>query len=219
MSELQFLTWVRGPGLTIALTIFVVGVLWRLIEVFTLGRRRDVAPGRPAKGASGLHTVLRRSLPPDGMLKRAPVAYIAGYIFHIGLALVVFFFVPHIILVDELIGLSWPGLPSGVIDFVTVITMAAMLVLLADRLADPVKRFLSRFSDWFGWTVTFLPILTGWLAVQHLALPYTTMLALHILSAEILLIVLPFSKLFHTFTLFGSRWYNGRAHAHRGVPV
>jgi nitrate reductase gamma subunit len=45
------------------------------------------------------------------------------------------------------------------------------------------------------------------------------MLALHILSAEILLVVLPFSKLFHAFTLFGSRWYNGKVNAHKGVPV
>jgi nitrate reductase gamma subunit len=219
MSELEFLTWVRGPGLAIALTIFVVGVLWRLLEVFTLGRRKDIAPARPAKGASGLHTVLRRSLPPDGMLKRAPVNYIAGYVFHVGLGLVVFFFIPHILLIDDLIGVSWPGLRSGIIDLVTVLTMAAMLVLLGDRILNPVKRFLSGFSDWFGWGVTFLPLLTGWLAVQHLLLPYTTMLAVHIVSAEFLLAVLPFSKLFHTFTLFGSRWYNGRAHAHRGVPV
>jgi nitrate reductase gamma subunit len=219
MNELQFLTWLRGPGLAIAIGIFVVGVLWRLLEVFLLGRRKDVAPPRHAAGASGLHTVLRRSLPPHGQLRRTPVNYIAGYVFHIGLGLIVFFGIPHILLIEGLIGVSWPGLPSGVIELVTVLTMAAMIVLLVHRMTDPVKRFLSGFSDWFGWTVTFLPVLTGWMAVQHLLLPYTTMLALHVLTAEILLVVLPFSKLFHTFTLFGSRWYNGKAHAHRGVPV
>jgi nitrate reductase gamma subunit len=219
MDDLQFLTWVRGPGLAIALGVFVVGVLWRLIEVFGLGRRKDVAPPRHREGASGMHTVLRRSLAPHGMLKKSPVNYIAGYVFHIGLGLIVFFGAAHILLIEDLIGLSWPGLPGGITDLVTVLTMAAMIVLLVDRMIDPVKRFLSRFEDWFTWTITFLPVLTGWMAVQHMLLPYTTMLALHILTAEILLIVLPFSKLFHTFTLFGSRWYNGRAHAHRGVPV
>lgn len=219
MNELQLLTWLRGPGLAIAVGIFVVGVLWRLLEVFMLGRRKDLAPPRRVAGASGLHTVFRRSAPTHGMLKRVPVNYLAGYVFHIGLGLIVFFGMPHILLIETLIGVSWPGLPSGVIELVTVLTMGAMIVLLVHRLTDPVKRFLSSFSDWFGWTVTFLPVLTGWMAVQHLLLPYTTMLALHILSAEILLAVLPFSKLFHTFTLFGSRWYNGSAHAQRGVPV
>jgi nitrate reductase gamma subunit len=50
-------------------------------------------------------------------------------------------------------------------------------------------------------------------------LPYATMLALHILSVEILLIFLPFTKLFHAFTVFGSRWYIGKINGHRGVPV
>lgn len=219
MNDLQFLTWVRGPGLDIAVGIFLLGVLWRLIEIYSLGRRKDLAAPRHAAGASGLHTVFRRSMPPQGMLKRSPVSYIGGYIFHIGLAIIVFLFAPHILLVTNLTGLSWPGLPSRIVDLVAVVTMAAMVVMLVDRINKPVKRFLSTFEDWFTWTVTFLPVLTGWMAVQHMLLPYTTMLALHILSVEILLVVLPFTKLFHAFTLFGSRWYNGRVNAHKGVPV
>lgn len=219
MNELQFLTWVRGPGLDLAVGIFVLGVLWRLIEIYTLGRKPDLAAPRHAAGASGLHTVFRRSMPPQGMLKRSPVSYIGGYIFHIGLAIIVFGFAPHILLIANLTGLSWPGLPSQFVDMVTVVTMAAMVVVLVDRINKPAKRFLSTFEDWFTWAVTFLPVATGWMAVQHLALPYTTMLAIHILSVEILLIVLPFTKLFHAFTLIGSRWYNGRVNGQRGVPV
>jgi nitrate reductase gamma subunit len=219
MNEMQFLTWVRGPGLDIAIGIFLLGVLWRLIEIYSLGRKVDVAPGRHRDGASGLHTVFRRSVPPPGMVKRSPVTYIGGYVFHIGLAIIVFLFEPHIILIRDLTGLSWPGLPSQVIDLVSVITLGAMLVVLADRIKKPVKRYLSTFEDWFTWTLTFLPVLTGWMAVQHLLLPYTTMLALHILSVELLLIVLPFTKLFHAFTVFGSRWYLGKINGHRGVPV
>lgn len=219
MNELQLLTWVRGPGLDLAVGIFLLGVLWRLFEIYSLGRQKDLSPPRHAPGASGLHTVFRRSLPAPGMLKRLPVGFIGGAIFHIGLAIVVFLFAPHILLIKNLTGLSWPGLPSQFIDLAAVVTMAAMVVMLVDRINKPVKRFLSTFGDWFTWAVTFLPVLTGWMAVQHLLLPYTTMLALHILSVEILLVVLPFSKLFHAFTLFGSRWYNGKINGHRGVPV
>lgn len=219
MNELQFLTWVRGTGLNIAVVIFLLGVLWRLIEIYSLGRKKDLAAPRHVAGASGWHTVFRRSVPPPGMLKRSPVSYIGGYAFHIGLAIVVFLFAPHIKLIESLIGLSWPGLPSQFVDFVAVVTMAAMVVVLVDRLNKPVKRYLSTFEDWFTWTVTFLPVLTGWMAVQHLLLPYTTMLALHILSVEILLVVLPFTKLFHAFTVFGSRWFNGAVNGHKGVPV
>lgn len=219
MNEMQFLTWVRGPGLDIAVSIFLLGVVLRLIEIYSLGRKKDLAAPRHVPGASGWHTLFRRSVPPVGMVKRSPVSYIGGYVFHIGLAIVVFFFAPHIKLIESLTGLSWPGLPSQFVDFVAVVTMAAMVVVLADRINKPVKRYLSTFQDWFTWTVTFLPVLTGWMAVQHLLLPYTTMLALHILSVEILLIVLPFTKLFHAFTLWGSRYYNGAVNGHKGVPV
>ena len=163
--------------------------------------------------------MLRRSLPPPGMIKRSPVSYIGGYIFHVGLAIIVFLFIPHIKLIEGLTGLSWPGLPSQVIDAVTVVTLAAMVVVLVDRINKPVKRYLSTFEDYFTWTLTFLPVLTGYMAVKHLLLPYTTMLALHILTAELLLIFLPFTKLFHAFTAWGSRWFNGDINAKRGVPV
>jgi hypothetical protein len=116
MNEMQFLTWVRGPGLDIALSIFVLGVLWRLFEIYSLGRKKDLSAPRPASGASGWHTIFRRSLPPPGMVKRSPVSYIGGYVFHIGLAIIVFLFVPHIVFINSVLGISWPGLPSQFID-------------------------------------------------------------------------------------------------------
>ncbi|OYY95097.1 MAG: hypothetical protein B7Y41_03870 [Hydrogenophilales bacterium 28-61-23] len=219
MNDMQFLTWVRGPGLDIAVGIFLLGVFWRLFEIYSLGRKKDLSAPRSVSGASGWHTIFRRSLPPEGMLGKSPVSYIGGYTFHIGLAIVVFLFAPHILLIKNLTGLSWPGLPSQFVDLVAVVTLAAMVVVLVDRINKPVKRYLSTFGDWFTWTLTFLPVLTGWMAVQHLLLPYTTMLAIHILTVELLLVFLPFTKLFHAFTAFGSRWYNGAVNGHKGVAV
>jgi nitrate reductase gamma subunit len=219
MNHLQLLTWARGTGLNLALTILLLGIIWRLIEIYALGRKKDLSAPRDVAGASGWHTIFRRSVPPPGMFKTSPVSYIGGYVFHVGLAIVVFLFAPHIALIKDLFGLSWPGLPSQVVDFTSVVAMAAMVVVLFDRINKPVKRFLSTFGDWFTWTLTFLPLLTGWMAVHHLLLPYTLMLALHILSVELLLICLPFTKLFHAFTVFGSRWFNGTVNGHKGVPV
>lgn len=219
MDQLQFLTWVRGTGLNLALAIFILGVVWRLIEIYSLGRKKDLSAPRHVAGASGWATIARRSVPPPGMLWTSPVSYIGGYVFHIGLALVVFLFAPHIALITALFGLAWPALPSQAIDLATVVTMAAMVAVLVDRITKLPKRYLSTFGDWFTWTLTFLPLLTGWLAEQHLLLPYTLMLALHILSVELLLVFLPFTKLFHAFTVFGSRWFNGTVNGHKGVAV
>jgi nitrate reductase gamma subunit len=219
MNEALFLTWVRGTGLNIALSIFALGMLWRLLEIYTLGRKPDLAAPRRVAGASGLHTLYRRSLPLPGMFKRSPVSYVGGYIFHFGLFIVVLLFAQHIRLIESITGLSWPALPAQFIDATAVVTLATMLLMLVDRISKPVKRFLSTFQDYAAWTLTFLPVLTGYMATKHLLLPYSTMLALHILSAELLLVFLPFTKLIHVFTLWGSRWYNGDVNARKGVPT
>jgi nitrate reductase gamma subunit len=214
-----FLTWVRSTGLNIAIGIFVLGTLWRLIEIYSLGRKPDLAVPRHRSGASGLHTMFRRSVPPPGMFNRSATSYVAGYVFHIGLFVIVFLFAQHIRLIRDLTGLSWPGLPTQFIDATAVVTLATMLLVLVERINKPVKRFLSTFGDYAGWTLTFLPVLTGYLASRHLMLPYTAMLAVHILSVELLLVFLPFTKLIHVFTLWGSRWYNGNTNAKKGVAV
>jgi len=219
MNDLQLLTWVRGPCLNISIVIFVAGIFWRLFEVYSLGRKKDLSTPRQLAGASGWHTIMRRMLPAEGLLKKAPITYIGGGIFHVGLAVVVFLFAPHIKLIQSLVAVSWPALPSQFVDLAAIVTLAAMLVLLADRIKNPIKRFLSTFEDWFTWGLTFMPLLTGWLAARHLLLPYTTMLSLHIFLVELLLVFLPFTKLFHSFTVFGSRWFNGTANGHKGVAV
>lgn len=217
MRAVDLLIWVRGPGLAIALAVLVFGIVLRLFEIFSLGRKADLAPARAVSPGSGWRTVFSRSAPPAGMLRRAPVAYIGGYIFHLGFFAALLLYVPHIEIFRGLTRLSWPGLPTPLVDAVTVVTLLAMVAVLAARFADPVKRLLSNFGDWLAWTLTVLPLVTGYLAYHHLLLEYTLMLALHILSAEVFLALLPFTKLFHAVSVFVSRWYNGDAFGRKGV--
>ena len=217
MSNLELLTLARGPILDVALLIFAAGVVLRGFEVFSLGRKADLSPARPDSPGSGWQTILSRSIPPPGMISRAPATYIAGYIFHLGLFATLFLFAPHIEIIRDLTGLSWPALPSGVIDAIAVASIIALIVLLVDRLNNPVKRLLSGLGDYLAWTLTLLPLVTGYLAVNHLLLEYTLMLAIHVLSVAALLALLPFTKLFHTFSVFASRWYNGNIFGRKGV--
>ena len=158
-----------------------------------------------------------RSLPPEGMLKRDPVTYIGGYVFHFGLFVAIFFFAPHIEFFRSMIGLHWSSLPSALVDASVVASLVALGMLLAHRLNNRVKRMLSGFGDYLAWAATLLPLLTGYMAYHHLFVEYTLMLALHLFSVELLLVLLPFTKLFHTFSLFISRWYNGDVSARKGV--
>lgn len=217
MNHLDLLTFARGPALNWALVIFVAGITLRLFEIFGLGRKADLARPRLQSPGNGWRTVVTRSLPPEGMLKREPVTYIGGFVFHIGLFVAILFFAPHIEFIRSLTGLGWPGLPSPLVDACAVAGIIALFVLLAHRFSHPVKRILTTFADYLAWAATLLPLLTGYLAYHHLLLEYTLMLALHLFTVELLLVLLPFTKLFHTFSVFISRWYNGDIFGRKGV--
>jgi nitrate reductase gamma subunit len=214
---MDFLLWVRGPVFDVALAIFLIGVVARLLEVLLLGRKKLHSEPKGGVFGPGMAEVFKRSVPLPDIIKRGAVTLVGGYIFHIGLFITIFLFVPHIELIDSVFGVRWPGLPNPIVDGVAVVTMVALVVLLLHRLRHPVKRMLSTYEDYLTWLVTFLPILTGWLAYHRLVNPYPLVLGLHILSVELLMVVLPFTKLMHTFTVFISRWYNGAIYGRRGV--
>lgn len=215
MTDVELLTWARGTGLQIAGTIFIIGMLLRLFEVLLLGRKRDFSEARGSAIMGGLRTSITRNLPRHGTWHRLA----AGYVFHIGLLIIILFFVPHILVFRDAFGIHWSGLPNPVIDAVTIISIAALLYSLALRMTDPVRRFLSGFGDYFALIVTLLPVVTGYLAFHRELLPYTEMLAIHILSVELLLVIIPFSKLTHMASFALSRWYNGSMAGRKGIKV
>jgi nitrate reductase gamma subunit len=217
MTETEFLLWVRGPAFQIATVIFVLGIIVRILEIVILGRKADLAEARGSALAGGLRTIITRTWPDSGTFKRSAVTLVAGYVFHIGLFVTILLFAPHILVIDQVFGISWPALPTPVVDATAVITIIALVVVLLHRIKDPVLRFLSRFQDYFVWFLTILPVVTGYVAFHRIGLTPTTLIAIHILSVELLMVAFPFTKLAHAFTLFMARWYNGAIAGYRGV--
>jgi nitrate reductase gamma subunit len=218
MSETELLLWVRGPALQIATIIFLLGVVVRIAEILMLGRKKNLAEARGSAVAGGLRTIFSRSIPDRGTLQRSTFNIVAGYIFHIGFFVVLLFFAPHILLFHDVLGVSWPSIPTPIIDAVTVVTIIALLAVLVHRLQHKVMRFLSRFQDYLVWLVTILPLVTGYLAFHRVGVASPPMLiAVHILSVELLMVIFPFTKLMHAFTLFMARYYNGAIAGYKGV--
>jgi nitrate reductase gamma subunit len=218
MSDpMEFLLWTKGPMFDWAIAIFALGLLARIIEIFLLGRQPNYAEPRGSEWGPGFKTVLKRTIPDPGTLQRAPFNVVVGWIWHIGFLVALLLFIPHIELIKSVLGLSWPGLPNPVVDAVSAITIVTLIATLVHRLNHPVKKHISTFEDYLVWTVTFLPLITGYLAYHRLINPYPLALGLHILAAEVFLIVLPFTKLTHMFTAFIARWYNGAIFGRKGV--
>lgn len=214
---MELLAWVRGPAFNVAVAIFVIGIIWRLVELLMMGREAGLSEARASGAAAGLRTILYRFWPDSGTFKRSDTTVVGGYIFHIGFFIALLLFVPHIELFHATVGLRWPGLPTPVVDAAAVVSIVTMVGVLIHRIAHPVMRFLSTSQDYFVWAVTFLPLLTGYLAFHRIINPYPLALSIHILSIELLMVVFPFTTLMHAITLFFARWYNGAIAGRRGV--
>jgi len=219
---MELLEFARGPALQFAFTVFVFGVVFRVVSLFLMFRTKDSSAGsrreRPVVVAA-VREIIRRLWPQSAYANRTLFALVNGYVMHFGLAIVVFFLMPHILVIEDLFGLAWPALPSNVIFAVAVITVASMVAALMMRFANPAQRIISTFDDWFSWLVTFLPLITGLAATSHLGARYETLLAVHILSVALFLVWLPFGKLMHFFLVFVTRAQTGAHLSHRGAQL
>lgn len=214
---MELLEFARGPGLAISVTVFVLGLAWRLYRIFRRPVRPDFSQARKGNlRTGGLRAIFTKMLPPRGVKIRG-AQMLNAYGYHIGLALVVFTFAPHIAFVERYTGLHWPPLPDPVTYVATAVAIVGLATALLYRLTDGVLRLLSSFDDYFSWLVTLLPLLTGMALLPAPAAPVP--LAIHLLSLELLLVWLPFGKLSHAALVFMSRWRTGVDFARKGAAV
>ena len=217
---MDLLGFARGPALKVAPAIFCLGVAWRIAGFALLRIRRDLNKPRaspPRFLTEGLIAVGTRSWPHPEFIARTGAGEALGYSYHLGLFALVLLFGPHIAFLGSLFGISWPGLPSSLITVISVLTLALFLAVLFRRVTNPVMRMLSNFDDYFSWFITMLVLVTGLAATAHIGAPYQTLLALHILSFDVLLVWFPFGKLMHAFYIFPSRAINGALLARKGA--
>jgi nitrate reductase gamma subunit len=214
---MELLEFARGPALAFSVAVLVLGLAWGLYAIFRRPVRPDHSePRRRDLAAGGVRAIFAKMLPPRGVKVRG-AAMANAYAYHLGLALVVFGFAPHIEFIEGHIGLSWPALPEAVFYVAAGVTIVGLLIALLRRLSDGVLRLLSGFDDYFSWFVTTAPMLTGMALIPAPAEPVS--LAIHLLSLELLLVWLPFGKLAHAALVFVSRWRTGADFTRKGAAV
>ena len=225
---MNLLEFARGPALWFSLFVLVAGSAWRLIAIFRLGNKADLSEPRNTRRLAGaLRGIFLRMIPRKEFRRSGKLGVYAGYFYHLGLAAIVFGYLPHILFVERLTGIAWPPLPEPLVYLAVGPAFIGLLMVLLERLSDPVLRLLSNFDDYFSWFVVFLPLLTGMAAVGGFypqptlngAPLYPLPLAIHLLSVELLFVWLPFGKLAHAFLVFASRGLTGIALARRGAAL
>jgi nitrate reductase gamma subunit len=207
MNELyEFLT---GPALWAASALFIVGLIVRVTYLYGLSKERDRVFYNHADLKWAIRSIVHWLVPLGSVsLRTQPLFGIAFFLFHTCLFGVPLFLLAHNTLFEEAFGFGLPSLPDFLADIFTVVFILAALVLLVRRLLRPEVRILSTAWDYFLLILTCAPFVTGFLAYHQVG-PYKLTLILHVLLAEVLLVIIPFSKLGHIILFLPSRAFIG----------
>jgi hypothetical protein len=190
----------RGPLFAACFLFMVLGlarhVILRtrdLVRVLRRTPKRDVPWGEVIATSAGWAVPVRH------LFRRVPAMAVSSVVLHVGLVAVPVFLAAHARLWERGTGLRIPALPAGVADGLTLAALAAGAVLLAVRVLHRAARDLSRASDYLLLLAVLLPFASGWWAAhpEGAPLPFASMALVHALSGDLLLLLVPVTKLAH----------------------
>lgn len=206
---LDIYNFLAGPMVWIALIVFIGGTLFRIIQLFMLAYRKEKFVFTYMNLKYGLRSILHW-LTPFGTrnMRNHPVTTIIMFLFHICLLITPIFLLAHIILLDESLNINWWALPNGLADFMALIVVFGCLFFLFRRIMLPEVRFLSSRSDFLLLAVIAAPFISG-LWASHQISGYSYALLFHILTGEIMLMAIPFTRLIHMLFAVFTRAYTG----------
>ncbi len=140
---------------------------------------------------------------PVGQLRQRFFFSITSLMFHVAIIVVPIFLAGHIALWKSGTGLSWPAISNGLADVLTITAVATAVLLVVQRAAARDSRALSRFNDYALPLLIAVPFVAGFLVMHPTWNPFSYELTLlvHIMSANVLLILIPLTKLSHMVLL------------------
>jgi nitrate reductase gamma subunit len=199
---------VRGPLAGVALIIFALGSLYRIGFLLYTGKKETVLDS--SRSTAGAVRSILHGLIPFGStyMRKQPLFTIISFIFHLCVVILPIFLLAHIVLWYESWEIQWWSLPDLLADLMALWVILACGYFLLRRLLVREVKQVTRPMDFGLLIIILLTFLTGFLAYHQWG-PYRSILILHIISSETLLVVLPFSKLGHMLFFAFSRAYMG----------
>lgn len=200
-------SFVSGPLLWAALIIFAAGSIYRIGNLFFLINRKEPFIYGYMSLSATLRSLAHWLVPFNATSWRLhPAMTVATFVFHLCLVIMPLFLTAHVVMVKLAWGLGWATLPEQLTDGLTVAVMACCLFFLGRRLVRPEVRYLTTASDYVLLAIAAAPFVSGFMAYHQLG-GYNTWLLLHIVSGEIMLVAIPFTRLSHMLLALFTRTY------------
>jgi nitrate reductase gamma subunit len=198
-----WIDWAKGPLFWTALIFMILGLLrhvgltvWEGVRAYRRAGDKNVPMGQVASDTVKWMIPIKR-------LRNRWAYSLSTFLFHVGVILVPIFLAGHIELLEAGIGFSWPALPNPVATALTFVVLISVVTVVVQRVAAKDSRALSRFQDYALPLFIAVPFLTGFL-VMHPAwnpLSRDPVLLVHALSADLLIFLVPLTKLSHMILL------------------
>jgi len=195
----HLVAWARGPAFIFSFTFMVLGLLRHLALTFWQFSRAWRKAGDKSLPLKKVALETLRWMFPVNCLREQALFSVTSILFHIAVLVVPVFLAGHIALWARGSGWSWPAVSNGVADVLTIVALFMALALVVQRLAAQATRALSRPQDYALPLIIALPFASGFLVMHPALNPFSfdAMFFLHIMSANLLMILIPTTKLVH----------------------
>jgi nitrate reductase gamma subunit len=207
---------IRGPMVSIVFIIFILGLIFQFIQFFKLTKRKDwVYPPletKSEKKTAGQWVVFCLASLRGTLWKTDPLITMVTSVFHVFLIGLPIFLLGHNFLLDQSWGLSLWSLPESITDVFTLVVLICLAFFLGRRLFLSRVRVITTVYDYVILLIAAAPFLTGYLA-YHQWFNYDTVITLHILAGEVMLVTIPFTKLGHMLFFFLYRFLVGNEYS------
>lgn len=187
----DFISLMQDHVAVVAVAILIAGMLFRG-AVFAGTLRKPEDDRQEARSRYAAATLGRLFIPLQKLVAVKPGYTAVRYLFHLGLLLVLLAGNGHRAVLKRL-HLSWifPELSESLVDRSALLLIGCLLFFLLLKLARPAPREQERRSEALFVGMVSLPVLSGYLA-HHGWLNFELLLALHLVSAIVLLVGVPF---------------------------
>jgi nitrate reductase gamma subunit len=198
-----------GPLLWASVILFCGGLLLRLIQLLRLVHKSEKFIFTYMSWKYSLRSIGHWLIPFGTTNWRLhPVLTLVTFVFHLCLLITPFFILGHAVLITDAWGVQGITLPDGLADAMTLAVIAGCIFFLIRRSVRREVRFVTDFSDYVLLVLVAAPFITGFVASHQVGDPSGVTIA-HMLTGEILLAIIPFTRLIHMIFAFFTRAYMG----------
>jgi nitrate reductase gamma subunit len=211
----ELLNFLKGPMFRFSFAIMMLG----LMRLFILSLMNGFDAKNTAKDKIIPKSFVRKMtfgfVFPIRAFKVKPFYASISIVFHAGLLITPIFLFDHSLLFENSVGFSLIALSLSkhLADWLAILTVLTGILLLILRIANKNSRFLSRKQDFLWPVLLLIPFITGILCAQVSLNPlvYDYFMLFHLISAILIFLLIPFTKIAHCILLPLSQWISARA--------